>query len=108
MESRVTLLLFLTLLSLSPALVECSSNHCDRQCQKTSQEKSHYREKRSFVPYRTGKKVATQVSTALDHLLLYSGYDKRIRPQVRVCHLSMGSISERKGFFRWAVLQSTS
>ena len=41
------------------------------------------RVKRSFVPYRTGKKVASQVSTALDHLLFFSGYDKRIRPQVR-------------------------
>ena len=41
------------------------------------------RVKRSFVPYRTGKKVAGQVSTALDHLLFFSGYDKRIRPQVR-------------------------
>ena len=42
------------------------------------------RVKRSmFVPYRTGKKVATQVSTALDHLLFFSGYDKQIRPQVR-------------------------
>ena len=41
------------------------------------------RVKRSFVPYRTGKKVANQVSTALDHLLFFSGYDKRIRPQVR-------------------------
>ena len=40
------------------------------------------RVKRSFIPYRTGKKVASQVSNALDHLLFFSGYDKRIRPQV--------------------------
>ena len=41
------------------------------------------RVKRSFIPYRTGKKVASQVSNTLDHLLFFSGYDKRIRPQVR-------------------------
>ena len=41
-----------------------------------------FRVKRAFVPYKTGKEVASQVSNALDHLLLYSGYDKRIRPQV--------------------------
>ena len=46
-------------------------------------EEENERVKRSFVPYRTGKKVAGQVSTALDHLLFFSGYDKRIRPQVR-------------------------
>ena len=28
-----------------------------------------------FVPYRTGKKVASQVSTALDRLLFFSGYE---------------------------------
>ena len=37
-----------------------------------------------FVPYRTGKKVASQVSTALDRLLFFSGYDKQIRPGVRI------------------------
>ena len=41
------------------------------------------RVKRSFLPYRTGKKVASQVSTVLDRLLFFSGYDKRIRPYVR-------------------------
>ena len=44
---------------------------------------SEERVKRAFVPYRTGKKVASEVSNALDNLLLYSGYDKRIRPQVK-------------------------
>ena len=41
------------------------------------------RAKREFVPYKTGKKVAGVVSSALDKLLLFSGYDKRIRPQVK-------------------------
>ena len=41
------------------------------------------RVKREFVPYKSGKTVAGQVSSALDHLLVFSGYDKRIRPQVR-------------------------
>lgn len=41
------------------------------------------RVKRAFIPYRTGKAVASQVSNALDHLLFFSGYDKRIRPQVK-------------------------
>ena len=40
------------------------------------------RTKRSFVPYRTGKIVASQASQTLDNLLLHSDYDKRIRPQV--------------------------
>ena len=40
------------------------------------------RAKRAFLPYRTGKKVASQVSNALDHLLFFSGYDKQIRPGV--------------------------
>ena len=40
------------------------------------------RMKREFVPYKTGKLVARQVSNALDHLLFKSGYDKRIRPLV--------------------------
>ena len=41
------------------------------------------RKKRAFAPYRTGKTVATKVSEILDNLLLYSDYDKRIRPQVK-------------------------
>jgi hypothetical protein len=41
-----------------------------------------HRVKREFVPYKSGKTVAGQVSNALDHLLFFSGYDKRIRPQV--------------------------
>ena len=36
----------------------------------------------AFLPYRTGKKVASQVSNALDRLLFFSGYDKQIRPGV--------------------------
>ena len=40
------------------------------------------RVKREFGPYKSGKTVARQVSNALDHLLFFSGYDKRIRPQV--------------------------
>lgn len=44
------------------------------------------RAKREFVPYKTGKKVAAVVSSALDKLLLFSGYDKRIRPQVGCVH----------------------
>lgn len=57
--------------------------HCelDEDCD-DGEEGHFYRVKRAFVPYRTGKKVASQVSSALDHLLLFSGYDKRIRPQV--------------------------
>ena len=51
--------------------------------QSEEEEESNVRVKRSFIPYRTGKKVASQVSNALDHLLFFSGYDKRIRPQVR-------------------------
>ena len=42
----------------------------------------HPRVKREFVPYKSGKVVAGQVSNALDRLLVFSGYDKRIRPQV--------------------------
>ena len=42
------------------------------------------RVRREFVPYKTGKLVARQVSNALDHLLFKSGYDKRIRPLVSV------------------------
>ena len=43
---------------------------------------AHPRVKREFVPYKSGKLVAGQVSNALDHLIFFSGYDKRIRPQV--------------------------
>ena len=49
-----------------------------------SEDHEYERVKRSFIPYRTGKKVASQVSNTLDHLLFFSGYDKRIRPQVRI------------------------
>ena len=51
--------------------------------QANSEDQEYDRVKRSFIPYRTGKKVASQVSNTLDHLLFFSGYDKRIRPQVR-------------------------
>ena len=37
----------------------------------------------TFVPYKTGREVAAKVSNALDELLLFSGYDKQIRPGVR-------------------------
>lgn len=40
-----------------------------------------------FLPYRTGKKVASQVSNALDRLLFFSGYDKQIRPGVSIIFL---------------------
>ena len=50
----------------------CEYDFCD----------SEERVKRAFVPYRTGKKVASEVSNALDNLL-GSGYDKRLRPQVK-------------------------
>ena len=46
-------------------------------------EEHQFRVKREFVPYRTGKEMSAQVSTALDKLLIFSGYDKRIRPQVK-------------------------
>ena len=48
------------------------------------------RVKRAFLPYRTGKKVAGQVSNALDHLLFFSGYDKRIRPNVSQNMVDLG------------------
>ena len=71
---------------------------------KGEKDEENERVKRSFVPYRTGKKVAGQVSTALDHLLFFSGYDKRIRPQVRkfskmmpnFCQLATTSVSTEK------------
>ncbi len=47
------------------------------------------RVKREFVPYKSGKTVAGQVSNALDHLLFFSGYDKRIRPQVKKILMSL-------------------
>ena len=54
---------------------ECEMDFC-------SDEVEEYRVKRSFVPYKTGAKIASEVSGTLDDLLMYSGYDKRIRPQV--------------------------
>ncbi len=64
-----------------------SDDMCDEYEFNVSGETEHRdvfrRVKREFVPYKTGKLVARQVSNALDHLLFFSGYDKRIRPQVR-------------------------
>ena len=59
-------------------------NHC-QECEMdfcSDDETEEYRVKRSFVPYKTGAKIASEVSGTLDDLLMYSGYDKRIRPQV--------------------------
>ena len=50
----------------------------------TSAQEQRAKRGAEFVPYRTGKKVASQVSTALDRLLFFSGYDKQIRPGVRI------------------------
>ena len=65
-----------------------SDDRCDEYEVNVSGETEHRdvfrRVKREFVPYKTGKLVARQVSNALDHLLFFSGYDKRIRPQVRL------------------------
>ena len=36
----------------------------------------------AFVPYKTGKELSEQVSGTLDKVLLFSGYDKQIRPGV--------------------------
>ena len=36
----------------------------------------------AFVPYQTGKALSEQVSGTLDKVLLFSGYDKQIRPGV--------------------------
>jgi hypothetical protein len=75
------LLIILTLRSICATEEHCDSTGID--CTDSeSDEGQFYRVKRAFVPYRTGKKVASQVSSTLDHLLLYTGYDKRIRPQV--------------------------
>ena len=41
------------------------------------------RVKRGLAFYKTGKALASLASQALDNLLQSSGYDKRIRPQVR-------------------------
>lgn len=77
----LTLLLFwgisaCQLISGSPTPDHCSANlNC-------SEEEHLYRVRRAFVPYKTGKKVQGVVSSQLDQLLLYSGYDKRVRPQV--------------------------
>lgn len=51
------------------------------------------RVKREFVPYKSGKTVAGQVSNALDHLLFFSGYDKRIRPQVKKILMSLSVLN---------------
>ena len=62
------------------------------------------RTKRSFIPYKTGKEVAGQVSNALDHLLFFSGYDKRIRPHVSKIH---DTKHDRKVlFFKMYVVQT--
>lgn len=47
----------------------------------------HERVKRELTFYKTGKALTSQVSSALDDLLLHSGYDKRIRPQVHTLTL---------------------
>ena len=66
------------------------------------------RVKRAFAPYKTGKAVANQVSNALDHLLLHSDYDKRIRPQfggppvpvvINLSIRSMGPVDENRRAF---------
>ena len=36
----------------------------------------------AFVPYKSGKELSEQVSGTLDKVLLFSGYDKQIRPGV--------------------------
>ena len=57
---------------------ECDTEYCSEENDFITE-----RFKRStFVPYRTGATIAKEVSSTLDELLLYSGYDKRIRPQV--------------------------
>ncbi len=40
------------------------------------------RVKRDFVPYRRGAEVAKLVSNTLNSVLLTSGYDKQVRPEV--------------------------
>ena len=40
------------------------------------------RRRSAFVPYKTGKELSEQVSGTLDKVLLFSGYDKQIRPGV--------------------------
>lgn len=49
----------------------------------SDEEEFRDRIRRSFTPYKIGTEVATKVSKALDKLLFESGYDKRIRPQVK-------------------------
>ena len=62
----------------------CEYDFCD----------SEERVKRAFVPYRTGKKVASEVSNALDNLL-GSGYDKRLRPQVKKSFFFLGKKNQK-------------
>jgi len=82
---------FLCSLILPCITVTQSDDRCDEYEVNVSGETEHRdvfrRVKREFVPYKTGKLVARQVSNALDHLLFFSGYDKRIRPQVRLNHI---------------------
>lgn len=40
----------------------------------------------AFVPYKTGAELSEQVSGTLDKVLLFSGYDKQIRPGVSRTH----------------------
>lgn len=60
------------------------------------------------MPYKSGKTVARQVSNALDHLLKFSGYDKRIRPRlggppipvvINLSIRSMGPVDESRHVF---------
>ena len=48
----------------------------------------------AFVPYQTGKALSEQVSGTLDKVLLFSGYDKQIRPGVSGIFEYTGSVNE--------------
>ena len=49
----------------------------------------------AFVPYQTGKALSEQVSGTLDKVLLFSGYDKQIRPGVSGIFEYTGSVLKR-------------
>ena len=82
------------------------SDFCDHENEDKSDPKD--RVKRAFQPFRSERELSKQISTILDELLVESGYDRQIRPQisgppleveVNVAIRSMGPVDETSQTF---------
>ncbi|XP_040583595.1 gamma-aminobutyric acid receptor subunit alpha-6 [Lepeophtheirus salmonis] len=91
----------------------CQQDENEEMCLSMEEEKERddrlvSRYKRAFTAYKTGQEQTQKVSETLDHLLVYSFYDKRIRPKlggppvkvvINLSILSMGPVDEARNAF---------